>query len=87
MWARWLPSGQVPSPGISSRSVTERRQSGVDVVQGGSLVLTDTDKASNKGIWAAHAPEFAEGKVTVTRRVLGRRDHRTICKSNSLVLD
>jgi hypothetical protein len=57
------------------------------VLQGGSLVLTDTDKTSNKGIWAANTPAFAEGKVTVSRKVIGRRGHRRICKGDSLVLD
>jgi hypothetical protein len=57
------------------------------IMQGGSLVLTDTDKTSRKGIWAAHTPAFNEGKIKVPSKEVGRPNHRSVCQGETLVLD
>src|SRR3954452_11303984 len=54
------------------------------IKQGGSLALTDTDKTSHKGTWAAHTPAFKDGKVKVTPRKVG---HGDVCRGDSLVID
>jgi hypothetical protein len=76
--------GSVDSP---HRACVAGRTVKLYIVQGGSLVLTDTDKTSHKGIWAAHTPDFVGGKVKVTPKEVGRPNHRSVCRGDSLVLD
>ncbi len=54
---------------------------------GGTLALADTDRTSDRGVWAAEAPTFTVGKVTVLKRQIGKRGHRIVCKGASLILD
>ena len=54
---------------------------------GGTLALADTDRTSGRGVWAAEAPTFSTGKVTVLKRQIGKRGHRSLCKGASLILD
>ena len=76
--------GSVASP---KRACITGRTVKLFINQSGSLVLTDTDRTSSEGVWAARTPVFGDGKVTVTRRVIGPRGHRTVCSAGSLVLD
>jgi hypothetical protein len=76
--------GSIDSP---HRACVAGRTVKLYIKQGGSLVLTDTDKTSHKGVWAAHTPSFDEGKVKVTSKEVGRPHHRSFCQGESLVLD
>ena len=49
---------------------------------GDTLTLLDTDRTSRKGAWAAMADDYPSGshlRAVVTRKDVGRREHKHLC--------